>query len=350
MNFYSLTSKIDRKISFDGKEFFYFSGTAYLGMSSLPEFEEMMIAGIRQYGPNYGASRFSNVRLAVYGEMETFFATQTGAEKAIAMSSGFMAGYLTVNTLEDISDEIWIAPDTHPAILPEGLRPIASQSFDQFKEKSLDLSHKVQGKTIAILANAVDTLKPAIHCFNWVQELSDQNTYYLLIDDSHAIGVVGKDIFGTFSQWKSLPVNLIISGSLGKALGIPAGIIVGESNFIQRITSNPIFIGASPPAPGCCAAFLSAQELYSHQQRKLRKNMAYFFAQARDIKDLNFQENFPVATFKISQWADRLKEKQILVSSFPYLNMQDGPVDRIILSAYHEKEDLNYLITCLKTL
>ncbi|MEX2591427.1 MAG: aminotransferase class I/II-fold pyridoxal phosphate-dependent enzyme [Anditalea sp.] len=348
MNKLSITSRINRMISFAGNEFLYFSGTAYLGMCSLPEFEEMIISGLRQYGSNYGASRFSNVQLDVYEEVETFFATQAGAEKAAVMSSGFMAGYVTAATLKSIVDEIWIAPDTHPAIIPDGLWSSTSGTFDQFMEKCIVSSQKLQGKTIAILANTVDPLQPAIHSFDWIRDLSDKNAYYLLLDDSHAFGLVGKGIFGTYASWKDIPAHLIISGSLGKALGIPAGIILGPADFIQKITSHPIFIGASPPVPGYCAAFLSAQELYAHQQRKLRKNMAHFFSQARHMKELYFQENFPVATFKTSQWADRLKEKQVLISSFPYLNPQEGPVDRIILSAYHETGDLDKLAKNIK--
>jgi 7-keto-8-aminopelargonate synthetase-like enzyme len=343
MNSFSITSKIDRVITFGGKEFHYFSGTAYLGMGSLPEFEEMVRAGLHQYGPNYGASRFSNVHLAVYEEMETFFATQAGAERAILMSSGFLAGYVTAGTLKCISEEMWIAPGTHPAILPENIKVASDQTFEQFQEKCLETSHKIRGKTVAILANAVDPLKPAIHSFEWARKLSGQNTYYLLIDDSHAFGLVGKGIFGTYFQWKSLPVNLIISGSLGKALSIPAGVILGQSGFIQKIASDPKFIGASPPAPGYCQAFLSAQKLYADQQEKLQKNKEFFFSLTQHMEGWCFQKNFPVATAKTSGWAEKLKKKQFLISSFPYPNPQDTPLDRIILSAYHKEEDLRHL-------
>ncbi len=350
MNPFFVTSKIDRSIRFSGNEFLYFSGTAYLGMGSLPEFEEMIIAGIQLYGPNYGASRFSNVQLAVYEEMETYFAIQAEAEKAVVMSSGFLAGYVTASVLNKMADEVWVAPDTHPAILPDGLRPDPSQTFGQFHEKCVEASHKVGGRNIAILANAVDPLKPAIHHFDWVRELSAQNTYYLLIDDSHAFGLIGKSIFGTYSQWKNLPVHLVITGSLGKALGIPAGIILGPSSFIEKITSNPVFIGASPPAPGFCKAFLGAQKLYIRRQENLQKNLSYFFSQAKAIGEFNFQEHLPIATFKSSGWAERLKEKQILISSFPYPDPRDIPMDRIIISAYHTKEDLNYLMNSLMAL
>lgn len=348
MNSLSITSKIDRIVSSGGKDFLYFGGTAYLGMGSVPEFEAMILDGIRQYGPNYGASRFNNVQLDIYREMERLFASQAGSEKAVVMSSGFMAGHVTAVTLKDLSDEIWIAPDTHPAILPGGGISFATQTFEGFKEKCVDASRQVRGKTIAVFANAVEPLAPDIHDFEWVRELSGQNTYYLLIDDSHAFGMIGRGIYGTYAQWKDLPVDLVISGSLGKALGIPAGIILGSSDFIHKIVSNPIFISASPPSPGVCAAFIKAQALYTNQQAKLYKNLQYFYHLIKGFSSIRFQEDFPVAVFSQAGWAKRLQEKQILISSFPYPSPEDAPLDRIVISAYHTRDDLDRLADEMK--
>jgi 8-amino-7-oxononanoate synthase len=346
---FSISSKINSTVSFKGKEYLYFSGTSYLGMNALPEFEEMVLEGIVQYGSNYGASRRSNVQLKVYEEMETFFASQAEAEKAVVMSSGFLAGYVTAEVLSGMVDEMWVAPDTHPAILPKGVRKDTSKDFGSFTRRCVAESHQFKGKTVAVFANALDPLTPAIHSYDWVRDLSEQNTYYLLLDDSHAFGLIGKGTFGTYSEWKNLPAQLIISGSLGKALGIPAGIILGPTSFMDNITSHPIFIGASPPAPGYCKAFLDAQQLYVTQQRKLQDNREFFFASIQNFKGLRYHVDFPVVTFNSTGWAEKLKEKQVLISSFCYPGPQDAPLDRIVLSAYHENEDLRELKNLIHT-
>src|SRR5690554_6398596 len=348
MNPLSTTSKIDRIVSCGGKDFLYFGGTAYLGMGSVPEFEEMIRDGIRQYGQNYGASRSGNLQLEVYREMESLFASGSGAEKALVMSSGFIAGHVTTATLKSLSEEIWIAPGTHPAILPGGGLSLGAQAFEEFKEKCLYASRQLRGKTIAILANAVDPLAPGIHDFEWVRELSGQNTYYLLIDDSHAFGLIGNGIYGTYAQWKGLPVNLIISGSLGKALGIPAGIILGSSVFVDKITRNPIFISASPPSPGVCLAFIKAQALYTIQQKRLRANLEYFYGLVKESPAIRFRKDFPVAVFFQMGWAEKLQHRQILISSFPYPSPEDAPMDRIVISAYHTPDDLDRLAEGMK--
>ena len=186
MNIFPISTKVGRKIQCAGQAHLHFSGTAYLGMGTLPEFENMVVEGIHQYGPNYGASRGNNVRLTVYEEMESFFAEKAEAENALVMSSGFLAGYLTAAVLSDMAGEIWVAPDTHPAILPQGIKRDNFTGFGQFAERCVEESHRFSGRTVAIFANALDPLTPAIHSYNWVRELSQKNTYYLLLDDSHA--------------------------------------------------------------------------------------------------------------------------------------------------------------------
>lgn len=317
-------------------------------MSALPAFEEMVREGILQYGVNYGASRRSNLQLSVYKELEEFFAKEAGAESAVVVSSGFMAGHLTVTTLKAMVDLTWIAPVAHPAILPDGLVSERSKTFSQFTQQCVEASHGLEGKTVAILVDTLDVLRPAIHHFGWTRDLSEKNQYYLLLDDSHALGLFGDGVFGSYSQWATLPVQLVVAGSMGKALSIPAGIILGADDFIQKILSHPKFIGASPPAPGFCQAFLDAQSLYSYQQEKLRENCRYFFSSIAGLEGLNYERNLPIITFDQSGWAAKFREEQLLISSFSYPHPNDPALDRIILSACHEKDDLDKLIQMMQ--
>lgn len=347
MQHHPIPHKIGRVIPWEGKDYLYFSGTAYLGMGNVPEFEEMIMAGLMQYGPNHGASRFSNVQLQVYDELEQYFAEEAEAPFAALLSSGFLAGYICNSLMEETCDELWPAPDAHPAILPNGLPVDPSLSFGEFAEACIKKSHTYKGKTLGILSNAVDTIKPTIHDFHWVEKLSPANKYYLLIDDSHAFGVFGKGIFGTYSIWKKLPVKLIVTGSLGKALATPAGMILGDAAFIGKVKNGAMFRGASPATPGNCQAFLQAGRLFARQQEMLRENMEYVYDRIRDLSGLCYEENFPVVTFLESGFSEQLMNAGILISSFSYPRPEDAPVDRIIISAYHRKEDLDFLTDLL---
>ncbi|MBD8488809.1 pyridoxal phosphate-dependent aminotransferase family protein [Echinicola sp. CAU 1574] len=347
MSHHPIAHKIDRAIPWEGRDYLYFSGTAYLGMGNVQKFEDLITAGIRQYGPNHGASRFSNVQLEVYDQLEGHFAKKAGAPYAALLSSGFMTGYICHTLLGDMADEMWAAPDAHPAILPPNLIYNQDKTFLEFTTDCIKKSQNMQGKTVAILSNAVDTMKPAVHNFEWVRSLSPENTYYLLIDDSHAFGILGREIYGTYSQWNGLPVNLVVAGSLGKALAIPAGIILGDTKFIGKVRSSPLFMGASPPAPGYCQAFLDAENLYYQRQQLLKENMALFYRRIKDLPGLSYEEHFPVVTFKERGWATKLLEEGIIISSFSYPRAEDPPIDRIVISAYHQQSDLERLATVM---
>lgn len=122
-----VTDRANSRLMAEGEEYLQFAGTAYLGMSQVPAFEKLLVEGIKKYGANHGSSRQSNVQLAIYDEFEEFFAAQTGAEKARLLSSGFLAGHLAVEVLRKEVDLIWIAPDAHPAILPQGQAEIPTK-------------------------------------------------------------------------------------------------------------------------------------------------------------------------------------------------------------------------------
>lgn len=345
-----VTDRANSRLVAEGEEYLQFAGTAYLGMSQVPAFEKLLVEGIKKYGANHGSSRQSNVQLAIYDEFEEFFAAQTGAEKARLLSSGFLAGHLAVEVLRKEVDLIWIAPDAHPAILPQGQSGNPHQSFEDWPQQCLEKSKNLMGQRIGILSNAVNPLKPQIHDFGWIKDLSPVNEYFVLIDDSHAFGVVGDSIFGTYSQWKQVIPNLLVCGSLGKALSLPAGMILGSKNLMEKVDAHPIFRSSSPPAPAFLHAFRNAQDLYKAQQKKLRENTAAVFKGIQPMLDFTMLEGFPVVSFQESAWVEKLLEEKIIASSFPYPGPSDSSLNRLVVTATHSSEDLDHLITVLKNL
>ncbi len=348
MNPLYLPSKINRTIFHGEKKYLFFSGTAYLGMGGVEKFENAVIQGIQKYGLNHGLSRINNVRLQVYDHFERFFAEQAEADKALVYSSGYLAGYAAVTHFKKEADHIFVAPDTHPAVLPDELVPDPLQTFGNWADECLKLCSSLPSQKILFLANAVDPLKPVIHSFDWMKALPGKHEYTLLVDESHAFGVLGKGVFGTYGQWKNPSVNLVVSGSLGKAVGIPAGIILGSQKSLQPLEQHKIFRSSSPPAPGYLEAFLICQHLYQTQIEKLKQNLGYFSGLIEDLELLNGDERYPVFTFQDTIPINILEEKGIIISSFSYPTAKDPAVNRIIVSAHHEKADLWELAKLLK--
>lgn len=348
MSVYHLQSKIGRTICQNNQDYLYFSGTDYLGMNSLREFEDLVINGIRQVGLNHGLSRINNVRLDVFDQFESYFAEQAGAKKALVWSSGYLAGYATVKHLLGQIDQVFIAPDTHPAILPDGLSPDPSQSFTDWVNFCKEMCDTLKPQKILFLANSVDPLKPELNDFSWIKYLPAKHEYILLLDDSHAFGAVGDTVFGTYKKWKNLPVDLIVLGSLGKGLALPAGITLGFGRLLTSLASQKIFRSSSPPPQAYLLAFLQAQQLYKAQHEKLHSNIQHFATLSKKIKGLIGNKEFPVFSFPNKDWVNKLEEEGFIISSFPYPGPTDPWANRIVIAAYHEKEDLNKLCQVLE--
>jgi len=339
----ALSARLGKKLLLEGKECLFFNGTSYLGLDSLEAYGRIVESNVQKWGTHHGLSRTNNVRLAIYDAFEEFFSNQAGAESSALFSSGYLAGIAASQYLFPKADHCWAAPDTHPAILPSGVQADSSLSFPQWMHACLERASRLSSQKILILGNAVDPLKAEIHAYDWVASIAAKHEVTLLIDDSHAFGVLGDSLFGTYSQWKQDRIQLVVSGSLGKGLATPGGIVLGAEDLIQGVKSQPIFVGASPPAPALLQGFLDAQELLHAQQRKLKELTSFFYQQSRDLPQIAGNPNFPVFVYSPDSWADNLQEQGYITSSFSYPTASSPKVNRVVLSASHSKEEVNAL-------
>lgn len=170
----------------------------------------------------------------------------------------------------------------------------------------------------------------------------------LLIDDSHAFGLLGKGIYGTFALWKNLPVELMVCGSLGKALALPAGIILGNQSLLGIVRENAVYRTSSPPAPALLNAFLEGQDIYLQQQNNLSEHLSYMYSAIAKVEGFKMLPQYPVISFEPTSWVDELHQKGIIVSSFPYPSPDSPPINRIILSAWHLPTDLQTLVKAIE--
>ncbi|SFG30204.1 7-keto-8-aminopelargonate synthetase [Algoriphagus hitonicola] len=337
-------------IEIAGKEYLYFSGTSYLGIAQDVDFLDVLANNVFEWGANFGQSRNNNIRLEIFDEFEEFFAFNAGAPSAAVLSSGYLAGIAAWKSLIQNKDQIWIAPDAHTAIIPDGYSAGKQLDFVQWKKDCQQRAEKLSPQKILLIGNAVDPLNIHIHDYHWVKDIAQKHDVRLLIDDSHAFGVLGKEIFGTYSQSEDGRINLVVTGSLGKALGLPAGIILSNEEQILKIKSTPLFGGASPGSPAHLQTFLEMQHRYEEMQHLLEKNCLLFEEGIRNLAQITGRSDYPVFRFQPDEWVEQLESSGIICSSFPYPTAQSPRINRLILSAYHEKSDIEYLIDILQDL
>lgn len=331
-----------RSIQVRGAEWLHFSGTAYLGLADHPLYQEKLMEGIRRYGANFGGSRRSNLQLDVFAEAESYLADWLGVEATLTVSSGSLAGQLLIKYLEQ--DHLCdYAPSVHPALIGQGHRFRGSQ--DEWAQYILDI--EAHPRRI-LLSSTLDPLEARAYDFSWLSRLSPKNQNTLVLDDSHGMGVLGKDGRGTLSLLTQLKqVDYILHSSMGKALGVPGGLIAGKRDLIQALWESPFFGGASPIIPAYLYAFLQCRDLLSQQRKHLNQNIQFFTQVNPSPNAFRQIPGHPVFFVKDAQLADFLAQSQILISSFHYPSAQDPKINRIVLNAAHTTSDLEKLATLI---
>lgn len=343
---YYLDQLPGRSVQINGQEWLHFSGTAYLGIPHLEGFKGLLLEGMAKYGTNFGGSRRSNTRLNIFEEAEAFLAAWLGTEASITISSGTLAGQLLARYLEAQQWKVWAAPDAHPAIISKAL--IFKGHRSDWIDHILRYPYTDTAAPLVLISNAIDPLRAQAFDWQWINLLPAEQAFLIIIDESHSIGLLGPKGSGVGA---SLPqranVEYVFMGSLGKALGTPAGFIAGSHDLVRQIWEQDFFGGASPAIPAYLYAWLQAQDLFEIQRNKL-KVLHEFFSTKPIVKEL-FKNvpTHPVFYTPNQQLADLLQKHRILVSAFPYPGPNDPLVTRVVLNALHKIEDITYLLNAL---
>jgi 8-amino-7-oxononanoate synthase len=342
-----------RTIQYQGEEYLFFSGTSYLGMGHQVAFQQSLLEGMARYGTIFSASRNNNLKLAIYDEAEFFLAQWTGAETALTVTSGLLAGQLVVNTLQN--HQFVYAPSVHPAIWGSGFEK--RELFSNQTEFSHGIVKTLSTikKPVAICCNAIDPLYCEKYDFNWILQLPENQDITLILDDSHGIGITHTEGGGIMRKLVNLGVfqlkpklKVIVIASMAKALGIPGGVILSDKKTIQTIQNNPLFVGASPIIPAYLYAFLNTQAVYHEARKKLIQNIDYFKKGClkNNVPEtfFRFLPNYPVFNTPQSHLYTTLLKYKILISNFAYPLPSSPAIARIIISALHTEEDIDTLI------
>lgn len=342
--FQKLHSPTGRLVTKDGAQYYFFGGTAYLGLLDNPEYIQLYKAGIDCYGLNNGTSRSNNVQLGIYDEGEHMLATRFGFEAAALLSSGYLAAQVAVRSLTE-GREVLYAPGSHPAlwldkILDDG------RSFVQWRNEAIDYINQSTEMEFVIVANSMDNLTPEYFDFSPFATLCDpQKRLLFILDDSHGIGIVKKNEvsldlgFGV----NSANIAFVVVASLAKGMGTDAGVVLGDRDFIRQVKLHPIFRGASPPAPAAIYALVNGGSLYAQAFDRLHRNVDSFGDFLKQDNGLFCISGFPVFTSSDPHLYRYFLHKHILISSFPY-PLSDSPLlNRIVISSLHTIDDLQHL-------
>jgi 8-amino-7-oxononanoate synthase len=329
----------DRIIEIDHEHYLYFGGTAYLGLPTNKDFQELVINNIKKWGTTYGSSRSANIKLTAYENGEAFLANHIKAESAVTVSSGMLAGKMVIDELSKNTDCFFHFTDIHTAIKTNSLPVFLN---DEINPRLLDSN----SERITILTDGVPSFQTKAIDLSVLAKIPDHKEITLVIDESHSLGILGKNGCGIYSEI-NLPIKRKITvSSLGKAFGLNGGVITSDASFINQIKNLDTFISAAGMNPAFVQTLADASNLYKIQHQKLLENLDYMDRKLLKNDAIKFDKNYPLIYLENENLIGKLNENKIIIANFKY-QKNERNLNRIVITANHLHEDLDKLVNIL---
>ena len=256
----------------------------YLGLSNHPEIIKAAKDGLDRWGYGLSSVRFICGTQAIHKALEQKISEFLKTEDTILYSSCFDANGGLFEILMAEQDAI-ISDELNHASIIDGIRLCKAQRF-RFKNRDMadleaTLKKAANCRFRLIATDGVFSMDGTVAKLADICDLADRYDALVMIDDSHAVGIMGKEGRGTHEYWNVLDRVDIITGTLGKALGgASGGYTSGRNEIIEllRQRSRP-YLFSNTLAPSTVCASLKAIELVSSSpvlRQKLEQNTRHF--------------------------------------------------------------------------
>jgi glycine C-acetyltransferase len=339
-----------------GHEVINFCANNYLGLANHPAIVEAAHEGLRRYGYGMASVRFICGTQDLHKQLESAVARFLHKEDAILYTSCFDANGGLFETLLGEEDAI-ISDELNHASIIDGVRLCKAKRFRYKHSDMAELGKALQeakGSRLRMIAtDGVFSMDGDMAKLPDICELADRHDAAVMVDDSHATGVLGAGGRGTPEQLGVLDRIDLITSTLGKAMGgAVGGFTCGRAEVVEylRQRSRPYLFSNSVPPPVALAA-LKAVDLIagSADLRDRLHGNARKLRQALEGAGFTLKPGqHPILPVMLGdaalagKMADKLLERGIYVIGFSYPVVPQGQARiRIQLSAAHTPEQLD---------
>lgn len=359
-----LESPQDARVQMEGRgEVLILSSNNYLGLSAERAVVDAGIEGLEKYGAGTGSVRFICGTFVVHRELEEAVARFVGTEASMSYVSAWSANEGLTATVVEEGDFVVSDALNHASII-DSIRLAKSITKCQtgvYKHADLDdLRAKLESargaKRRIVWSDGVFSMEGSIAPLPDLMEICREHDAVLVIDDSHATGVLGKHGRGTAEHFGMLGEVDIITSTLGKALGGAAGgFVAGSAALCDYLTqrSRPQLFSNGLPPTVAASALASVEFIEEHPERVqlLRDNSRYFREQIIEAGFSPLAGETPIIPIIVGetaaaiQMSDMLLDEGVFVTGFGFPVVPQGQARiRCQISAAHTRDDLDEAI------
>ena len=359
------------EIETGGRRLVNFSSNNYLGLANDPRLREAAIAAISEFGVGGGASRLISGTQSPHLRLEGALAKWKGTEAALCFSSGYAAALGTIPALVSKGDVILLDKLCHASLIDGAklsgaiLRVFPHNHLGKLESHLQWSQREHAGKRILIVTESVFSMDGDHASLRELIELKKRFGALLLLDEAHAVGVIGPNGRGLAAA-ENLNEDVDVQmGTLSKALGTSGGYICSSRNLIDWLINRArSFIYSTAPPPGIAAAALAAVDFLSssegEERRLLLLQKIRLMHELLPVSELNRKSN--AASSAILPWvvgdekaaldlASALQSEGFLVPAIRYPTVAKGAARlRITVTASHEEDQIRALCKAIKRL
>ena len=343
----------------EGREVLNFCANNYLGLAQHPALTAAAKASFDKWGYGMASVRFICGTQQLHKELETQLSNFLGTEDTILYSSCFDANGGLFETLLGEQDAI-ISDELNHASIIDGIRLCKARRLryrnNCLEELEARLKECQDSRFRLIATDGVFSMDGSLANLPAICNLAEQYGALVMVDDSHAVGVMGERGRGTPEHFGVMGRVDIITGTLGKALGgASGGYTSGRREIIEflRQRSRP-YLFSNTLAPCIAAGSLAALKLLTSSTElteRLKENTKFFRAGMEEIGLNILPGEHPIVPVMLgdaslaSRMAEALLKKGIYVIGFSFPVVPQGKARiRTQISAAHSKEDLKVAI------
>ena len=331
----------------------------YLGLSGKPEIINAGIEALRKYGAGASSVRFICGTFDIHRELEDLTAKYCGTEAAITYTSCWAANTAAIPALLAPGDTV-ISDELNHASIIDGCKAVAKGvSKTVFMHSDLsDLEDKLKAAagsgTVLVVVDGVFSMEGDVAPLPDIVKLAKKHGALVMVDESHASGVLGETGRGTMEYHSMTGGVDIISGTYGKALGGAGGGFIAASadvcNILAQKSRPSLFSNALPPVL-CAIAIASIEYLLNNPSivESLRSKTAYVRKLLTDYGLAPMQGDSAIIPILIGDTAAAIRtsglmmEKGVFAIGFGYPVVPEGKARiRLQISDALEYTDLDY--------
>ena len=355
------------RVRMEGRgEVLILSSNNYLGLAAEPAVVDAGIDALRRFGAGTASVRFICGTFTIHRELESALARFVGTEASMSFGSAWNANEGFTSTVVEEGDMVLSDALNHASII-DSIRLAKSITKCQsavYRHGDLDdlrtkLAAARSAKRRIIWSDGVFSMEGSIAPLPDLLEIAREHDAVLVIDDSHATGVLGKTGRGTAEHFGVLGEVDVITSTLGKVLGGAAGGFVAGSaalcDYLTQRSRPQLFSNALPPT--VAASALAAVTLIEREPARvatLRENAKYFRERIVEAGFRPLEGETPIVPIIVGETAAAIRMSEMLLDEgvfvtgfgFPVVPQGEARI-RCQISAAHTRDDLDEAVTAI---